>query len=89
MLPLCLMLCPFSAGAEVRNARPSIQTEAPAQALESGPGDVREKTELYVFLGWMWILILIALYVLHHEARQADALARYRFFEETRQSPGK
>jgi len=82
VLPLCLTVCPFSFGAEEGTARASIRPEAPMQEIESGPKDVREKTELYVFLGWMWILILISLYVLHHKARQADALARYRFFEE-------
>ncbi|OHB78548.1 MAG: hypothetical protein A2W31_07580 [Planctomycetes bacterium RBG_16_64_10] len=50
--------------------------------LESSPTDVRAKTELYLFLGWMWILIFIVLYVLRQKAKQADDLVRYRFFDE-------
>ncbi len=47
-----------------------------------GPKDIKEKTAIYVFLGWMWISIIVLVYILKLKINEVDRLLHIKYFDE-------
>ena len=47
------------------------------------PKDIKEKTAVYVFLGWMWLSIIVLVYILMLKIKEVDRLLHLKFFNET------
>ena len=44
------------------------------------PKDIKEKTAIYVFVGWMWLSIIVLIFILRAKIREVDRLHRIKFF---------
>lgn len=44
------------------------------------PKDIKEKTAIYVFAGWMWLSIIVLVFILRAKIREIDRLQRMKFF---------
>jgi hypothetical protein len=47
-----------------------------------GPKDIKEKTAIYVFLGWMWVSIIVLVYILKLKINEVDRLLHIKYFDE-------
>ena len=68
-----------------RQEAPPVKTpemQAPAQSEKSvaAPQNIKEASRIYVFLGWMWVSIVVLIYFLRLKIREADRLYRIKFF---------
>jgi hypothetical protein len=57
------------------------------QAEEQGkiipaPKDIKERTAIYVFLGWMWVSIIVLVYILKLKINEVDRLLDIKFYDE-------
>jgi quinol-cytochrome oxidoreductase complex cytochrome b subunit len=60
----------------------SLQTPSKPEAdkLIPSPANIKESTAIYVFLGWMWLSIVILVYFLRLKVKEVDRLYWTRFF---------
>ena len=60
----------------------SLQTPAKPEAdkLVPSPANIKESTAIYVFLGWMWLSIVVLIYFLRLKVKEIDRLYWSRFF---------
>jgi len=70
----------------------SVQTPAqqpPAKAAEvqvqpdkivPGPKNIKERTAIYVFVGWLWAAIVVLIYITRLEIKEADRLLELKFY---------
>lgn len=42
------------------------------------PKDIKERTAIYVFLGWMWLAIFVLIYILRLKVKEADRLDKLK-----------
>jgi hypothetical protein len=74
-------------------AKPAGQEDVPgAQEVEpaetpSGPKDITERVAIYVFLGWLWLSILVLIYALRLKIRESDRLNNFAFFDTDNTTP--
>jgi len=47
------------------------------------PKNIKEKTAIYVFLGWMWLSIIVLIFILKAKIKETDRLLHIKFFNET------
>ena len=59
---------------------PQKEDELGAEKVVSSPGDIKECTAIYVFVGWMWLSILVIVYFLRLKVREVDRLHRLKLF---------
>ena len=52
-----------------------------------GPKDIKEQVAIYVFLGWLWLSILVLIYVLRLKIRESDRLNNFAYFDTDKKSP--
>ena len=55
------------------------QVEKGKTIVPSAKG-IKERTAIYVFMGWMWLSIIVLVFILRAKIREADRLNRIRFF---------
>jgi hypothetical protein len=63
-----------------------IPTPAEGQELEPeirhpGPQNITEKIAIYVFLGWLWLSILVLIYFLRLKIKESDRLHDFAYFD--------
>lgn len=58
---------------------PKTQMEKGAEKIISSPRNIKEKTAIYVFLGWMWMTIFVLIYILRLKIKEADRLYLYLY----------
>ena len=56
-------------------ARPQPESVVP------GPGNIKEATGIYVFIGWLWLSLGVLIYLLRLKIREADRLRDSRYFD--------
>jgi hypothetical protein len=90
MLSICILsllaffLLVFSSGKQVIPEKQSQQTQAqqnPEKIIPS-PRNIKERTAIYVFIGWIWASIFVLIYILRHKIKESDRIYRYRFFSD-------
>lgn len=56
------------------------QQEKDQEEIIASPKNIKEKTAICVFLGWMWISIFVLIYVLRQKINEADRLNVLKFY---------
>ncbi len=83
---LAIFFCAYSLPAfvdaqEVQEAREEASPQANAQEkIVPSPQSVKEATGIYVFVGWMWLAILVLIYVFRLKIKEADRLHQIQYF---------
>ena len=67
----------------------SQEAEKQAETIEEriipSPKDVKEKTAIYVFVGWMWLSIIVLFFVLRAKIKEVDRLYHIRFYSDEKE----
>jgi hypothetical protein len=68
-----------------QEAKPQVKTEeaqtkAEPEKIVPGPQNIKERTAIYVFLGWMWVSIAVLVYALRLKIKETDRLYFSRYF---------
>ncbi len=70
-------------------ATPAGQTQE-KQTVEKAKGsdkivpafkNIKERTAVYVFLGWIWVAVCVLIYILRQKVKEADRLYKAKFFD--------
>lgn len=72
--------CGFSQQVAPEEQSSKIQKEESQEKIMPSPKNIKEKTAIYVFLGWMWLLILVLIYFLRLKIKEVDRLLLLKFF---------
>lgn len=48
-----------------------------------GPTNIKEGTAILVFVGWMWLSIIVLIFILRAKIKEVDRLHHIKFFNET------
>ena len=56
------------------------QADAEEERIIPSPKNIKEGTAIYVFIGWMWLAILVLIYILRLKIKEVDRLHRLKFF---------
>ncbi len=87
LLFLAVLFCCLSVSSlgflqEVSPPVKSVEVQAKPQQgkIVAGPRNIKERTAVYVFLGWMWGSVAILVYFLSLKIKEADRLYSSRFF---------
>jgi hypothetical protein len=57
-----------------------IQAKAEPEKIVPGPQNIKERTAILVFLGWMWVSIAVLVYILRLKIKETDRLYFARYF---------
>lgn len=77
---LCVVQCGFSQQVIPEEQEPKNQKEEIQEKIIPSPKNIKEKTALYVFLGWMWLSVLALIYFLRLKIKEVDRLHLLKFF---------
>ena len=61
--------------------------EPEPEEIRSGPKDIQERIAAYVFLGWLWLSILVLIYVLRLKIKESDRLNSIAYFDTDKETP--
>lgn len=56
------------------------QARVEPDKIIAGPKNIKEKTAVYFFLGWMWVAIGVLIYILRLKIKEVDRLHALEFF---------
>jgi len=72
----------FSSGQQVSPEKQSqqIQAQPNPEKIVSSPRNIKERTGIYVFIGWIWASIFVLIYILRHKIKESDRIYQYKFF---------
>jgi hypothetical protein len=56
------------------------QKKEEPEKIVGAPKDVKQKLGIWVFVGWMWISVVVLIYFLRLKIKEADRLYSLRFF---------
>lgn len=59
---------------------PELQTEKPPEEIHPTPSSIKQKVGLLVFLGWLWLSILVLIYFMRLKIQEADRLHQLEFY---------
>jgi hypothetical protein len=62
---------------EAVQAKQAAETE---EKVYGEPKDIKEAGAIYVFLGWLWLSILVLIYLLRLKIRECDRLDNFDYF---------
>jgi len=68
----------------VREETGAAQTEHEPEQIVPGPRDIKEKTAIYVFVGWVWLSVFVLIFFLKLKIRETDRLYQLKFFNSKR-----
>ena len=63
-----------------------VAAEENHEKIIPGPKDIRERTGIYVFLGWLWLSIFVLIYFLRYKIKEVDRLYQMEFFKGKKES---
>lgn len=46
------------------------------------PKNIKESTAIYVFIGWVWLSIVVLIFILRAKIKEVDRLYHIKFFSE-------
>ncbi len=58
----------------------TAQAQPKPEEIVSGPQNIKERTAVYVFLGWIWLSIVVLVCYLRLKIKEIDRLYDLRFF---------
>jgi hypothetical protein len=56
------------------------QAQTQPEKIVPGPQNIKERTAVYVFLGWLWVSIAVLVYFLRLKIKEIDRVYNLRFF---------
>ncbi len=74
--------CGFSQQVIPEEESSKIQKEEDQERIVPSPKNIKERTAIYVFLGWMWLSILVLVYFLRLKIKEVDRLFLIKFFSD-------
>jgi len=100
IIVLIMILAPILASGiskqEAQKPAPQTSSEKDKPAeLKAGPKNIKEKTAVFVFLAWTWLLVGMLVYFIRLKIKEADRVHEIRFYSapqtgrETEQIPWK
>lgn len=78
VLMVFILLCVACVLAQEKNQKTEVEEEG--KTIIASPKDIKEKTAIYVFVGWMWISIVVLIFILRSKIKEADRLHLIKFF---------
>ena len=63
----------------------SIQIEEESERIVGSPQNIKEKTGIFVFVGWMWLSVIVLVSFLRLKIKEADRPHRLNFFLEKKE----
>jgi hypothetical protein len=63
--------------------------EPEVEPVHPGPKDITERIAIYVFLGWLWLSILVLIYALRLKIRESDRLHDFAYFDTDKKTRSK
>jgi hypothetical protein len=70
--------------AKSQDAQVKAQPDKQPEKIIPAPQNIKESAAIYVFLGWMWLSIVVLIYFLRLKIKEADRLYMIRFFSSER-----
>ncbi|MCD6193730.1 MAG: hypothetical protein B5M54_04990 [Candidatus Aminicenantes bacterium 4484_214] len=58
-----------------------VKEKSSNESVKPGPVNLKEKTAILVFLGWMWLVIAILIYLLIQKIREVDRLYEIKYYD--------
>lgn len=85
LLLLVFFLAFFSGYDLAQQDMPEEQSQA-AQAekekIVSSPKNIKESTDIYVFIGWIWLAVFVLVFFLRLKIKEVDRLYRLGYFSQ-------
>ena len=86
---LSILFCLISSGYGQQALEPpqkveTVEKEPGPQKIVPAPQNPREKTGIFVFLAWVWLVILVLSYFLRLKIKELDRLYHLDFFPGTK-----
>jgi len=63
-----------------QQAKTNQDTEPPEKIVPAFK-NIKEQTAAYVFVGWIWVSIIVLIYILGNKIKELDRLAGAKFFD--------
>jgi len=88
---LVIALVVVGLGQSLAQEIPPEQPAQKAQVMEDqgkiipSPKDIKERTAIYVFIGWMWLSITVLIFILRAKIKETDRLYHLRFFSQKKE----
>jgi len=60
----------------------AVQVQAQPEKIFAAPQNIKERTAIYVFVGWLWAAIFILIYILRLEIKEADRLLDLKYYRD-------
>ena len=60
----------------------TVQAKEEPEKIVASPQNIKEETGIFVFVGWMWLCIIVLIFFLRLKIREADRLFRLKFFSD-------
>jgi hypothetical protein len=65
----------------------TVQAQAQSEKIVPAPRNIKERTAIYVFVGWLWAAIFVLIYIVRLEIKEADRLLDLKFYGDEKKSP--
>jgi hypothetical protein len=65
---------------ESENAESEDLAEQPQEKIVPGAKNIKESTGIYIFLGWMWLSILVLVTFLKLKVKEVDRLHHLKYY---------
>lgn len=78
---LLVVHCGFSQQGTLEEQSSKNQKEESQEKIIPSPKNIKERTIIYVLLGWMWLSILVLIYFLRLKVKEVDRLHLLNFFQ--------
>jgi hypothetical protein len=65
---------------EPQQGKKTAETIAPEKVIPAFK-NIKEQTAAYVFIGWIWVSIIVLIYILGNKIKEVDRLAEAKFFD--------
>jgi hypothetical protein len=60
----------------------AVQVQAQPEKIFAAPQNIKERTAIYVFIAWLWAAIIVLIYILRLEIKEADRLLDLKFYRD-------
>jgi hypothetical protein len=83
---LCLTVClsfiaAFGRQEPAKEQTAALQEKKAPEKVIPAPKDIKERTGILVFMGWLWAAIFVLIYILRLKVKEADRLYRAKYFD--------
>jgi hypothetical protein len=60
----------------------TVQAQPQPDKIVAAPQNIKERTAIFVFVGWLWAAIFVLIYILRLEIKEADRLLDLKFYRD-------